>query len=241
MRHRERLQHGTVSPTLRRVPSTPLPSLLSLAPPPQVSAPVIYNEQSFSHLPAHLAAALQTLPPLPTSSRRRQAVHPSFPPSSPPQILAPAAMSATLLPSQSSPPPPPRPATSPPISPQRHQHAIRHQERLQRGTVSPTLRRVPSTHLPSLLSLAPPPQVSAPVTFNERTYNHLPANLAASVGRLQPLFRGRPAAHPLPVSYLLFFFYIMLNISFNRSPLLLLLVLVLALALCFPLLFLCEL
>ena len=160
-----------------------------------------------------------------------------------------AAAAAHIMPATSPPPPsppPPRPATSPPTSPQQHQHAMRHRERLQRGTVSPTLRRVPSMPLPSLLSLAPPPQVSAPVTFNERTYNHLPANLAASVGSLQPLptlSRQRPAAHPLPVSCLLIYIYIMLNICFNRSlpVLLLVLALALALALCFPLLFLCEL
>jgi hypothetical protein len=73
-------------------------------------------------------------------------------------------MSATSPPPPS--PPPPRPATSPPTSPQRHQQAMRHQERLQHGLVSPTLCRAPSIPLPSLPSLLPPPQVSAPVTLN---------------------------------------------------------------------------
>jgi hypothetical protein len=124
-----------------------------------------------------------------------------------------AAAAPTLtMPATSPPPPspPPRPATSPPTSPQRHQQARRHHERLQRGVVSPTLRRVPSVPLPSLLPLPPPPQVSAPVTFNGQSFNHLPPHLAAAIRNLQPLptsSRGQRAARPLSVNYLLSFFY----------------------------------
>jgi len=105
-------------------------------------------------------------------------------------------------------PPPPRPATSPPTSPQRYQQAVRHQERLRRDMISPELRRTSSATLAAssfALPPAPQPQVSAPVTFNGRTFHHLPPNLAAAIGNLQPLrtsSRGqRHAAHPLPVSY----------------------------------------
>jgi hypothetical protein len=121
--------------------------------------------------------------------------------------IAAAAITLTM-PATSPPPPsppPPRPATSPPTSPQRHQQAMRHHERLQRGMVSPTLRRVPSLPPPSLLRLPPPPQVSAPVTFNGQSYSHLPPHLAAAIGNLQPFpvsSRRARATHPLPVSYL---------------------------------------
>jgi len=77
-RHQECLQHGVVSPTLHRVPSTPLLSLPSLLPPPQVLAPVTFNGQSFNHLPPHLAAAIGNLQPFPILSRRACLAH-SFP------------------------------------------------------------------------------------------------------------------------------------------------------------------
>ena len=87
---------------------------------------------------------------------------------------------------------------------------MRHQDRLQRGMVSPILRRVPSIPLPSLFPLPPPPQVSAPVTFNERTFHHLPPDIAAAVGNLPPfpiLSRRQCGVRPFPVSYLFSFPY----------------------------------
>ena len=57
-----------------------------------------------------------------------------------------AAAAIPIMSAPSPPPsPPPPPATSPPTSRQLHQQAMRHQERLQRDTVSPELRRIPST------------------------------------------------------------------------------------------------
>ena len=88
-----------ISPELRRTPSIssttpsialPPSSLSSLPSPPQVSAPVTFNGQSFSHLPPHLAAAIGNLQPFPISSRGQHAKHPlPMPPPPLPQVSTP--------------------------------------------------------------------------------------------------------------------------------------------------------
>jgi len=130
----------------------------------------------------------------------------------PPYIAAAAAaaiMSAT--PPPPSPPPPPL-ANSPPTSPQLHQQAIRNQERLQRDRVSPDLHhRIPSITSATLSNALPPPplplssHISAPVTFNGQSFNHLPAHIVAAMRNMQPFptsFKGRRNPYSLPVSSL---------------------------------------
>ena len=68
------------------------------------------------------------------------------------------------------------PAT-PPTSPQRHQQAARHQERLQHQIGSPEQRRIPTA--PAGPSRLPVPAQPDPVIFDGRLYTNLPANLAA--------------------------------------------------------------
>jgi hypothetical protein len=115
-------------------------------------------------------------------------------------------MPATSPPSLPPPPSPPPPA-SPPSSSQLHQQAVRNQERLQRDVGSPELRRIPgaSTTLSTIFSPFPPPplpSVSAPVTFNGQSFNHLPPHIVAGMRNLQPFpvlaRRGRRAnsTHP---------------------------------------------
>ena len=113
--------------------------------------------------------------------------------------------------------PPPSPPSSsiplthtPPTSPQLHQQAIRHQERLQRQMGSPELRRIPAPSMALLNTFPPPPPppVSASVTFNGQTYNHLPAHIMSSMRNLQPFptssMRRQNTRSP-SVSYLLLF------------------------------------
>ena len=115
------------------------------------------------------------------------------------------------------PPLPPSPLVpltgTPPTSPQRHQHAIRHQERLQRQMGSPELRRIPAPSM-ALLNTFPPPlpppplPPTAPVTFNGQTYNHLPAHILSSMRNLQPFpttSMRRGNIHSPSVSYLLLY------------------------------------
>jgi hypothetical protein len=128
----------------------------------------------------------------------------------------------------STPPPPPfPPVASPPTSPQLHQEAVRRQERLQRLMGSPELRRVPSASTipmpPPPLPPSPPRPVSAPVTFNGQSFNHLPAHLAAHMRDLQPFPIPRIRQRRVPVSYFLFLliYNIMLNgILYRLLPLL---------------------
>jgi hypothetical protein len=90
------------------------------------------------------------------------------------------------------PPPPPSPppaavAASPPTSPQLHQQAIQHQERLQRNMGSPEQHRIPSASTTLFNALPPPPpSISAPVSFNGQSFNHLPAHIVAGMRNLQP-------------------------------------------------------
>ena len=85
------------------------------------------------------------------------------------------------------PPPPSPPAASPPTSPQLHQQVNRHQEHLERQMGSPEQRRIPSTSTtPFLPPQPPPPPISAPVTFNGQSYNHLPADIVSGIRQLQP-------------------------------------------------------
>jgi hypothetical protein len=135
--------------------------------------------------------------------------------SSPTSFAAPFIMPAT----------PPRPLSSPPAigspptSPQRHQQAVRQQERFQRSMGSPEQRRIPATprvlfpNPPLPLPPSPPRPVSAPVTFNGRTFNHLPADLVARLSNMPPppapFTRGRRrrrGAPPLPVCYFWHFY-----------------------------------
>ena len=104
--------------------------------------------------------------------------------------------------------------------------------------------------LPSLPLAPPAPAVSASVTFNGQSFNHLPAQLASALANLpdlpQPSHRRQRIAYPLPVSFFSFFFWVssFMLITYSFLPLLLLvpllllalaLLLVLALALWFPL------
>jgi len=100
----------------------------------------------------------------------------------------------------STPPPSPPPPTTPLTSPQRQQHAGRHQERLERVVGSPEQRRVPAPP-PLTFSISAPvagPSVpmagpSVPVAgpsvpvAGPSVYRHLPAQLAAQLAALTPL------------------------------------------------------
>jgi hypothetical protein len=132
----------------------------------------------------------------------------SFFPPSPyhsPFIAASFTMPATPPP----PPPSPPPAavtTSPPTSPQLHQQAIQNQERLQCNMGSPELHRIPSASTTLFNALPPPPpsSVSASVTFNGQSYNHLPAHIVSGITNLQPFpitSRRQHSARPPSVSY----------------------------------------
>ena len=94
----------------------------------------------------------------------------------------------------STPPPSPPPPVTPLTSPQRHQQAGRHQERLERAVGSPEQRRVPAP--PLLASISAPvagpsaPPVagpSVPPVASSSVYHHLPAHLAAQLAALPPL------------------------------------------------------
>jgi hypothetical protein len=94
----------------------------------------------------------------------------------------------------STPPPSPPPPETPLTSPQRHQHAGRHQERLERVVGSPEQRRVPAPAPltfsisapvagPSALPVAGP---AAPPVAGPSNLTHLPAHLAAGLAALAP-------------------------------------------------------
>jgi hypothetical protein len=75
---------------------------------------------------------------------------------------------------------------TPLTSPQRHQHAGRHQERLERVVGSPEQRRVPAPPPLTFSISAPMPGPSVPVA-GPSVYRHLPAHLAAQLAALPPL------------------------------------------------------
>ena len=151
------------------------------------------------------------------------------------------------------PPPPPPPCDIPTafsISSQLFQQAARLQERHNRRSDSPDLRRTPFTFA-TLSDNIPSPSAPShgPATFNGQTFNHLPGDLADRLAALPPLSstprrRRRPPSVCLFLTVLPFIFDIFnLPCSFLHPlqllllPLaLLLLVLALALALALALL-----
>ncbi len=95
----------------------------------------------------------------------------------------------------STPPPSPPPPATPLTSPQRHQHAGRHQERLERVVGSPEQRRVPAPPPlrfsisapvagPSALPVAGPSALPVAGPSVPPAYPHLPANLRAQLAAL---------------------------------------------------------
>jgi hypothetical protein len=80
---------------------------------------------------------------------------------------------------------------TPPTSPQRHQQAARHEDRLQRQIGSPEQRRIPAGS--SRLPIPAQAGAAGAVLFNGCVYNNLPADLAA-------LARTVAAQHPQPAA-----------------------------------------
>ena len=123
---------------------------------------------------------------------------PATPPPPPPPLLPSAEVGPITPPPPSAPPLPSAGVVvsgTPPTSPQRIQHAARHQERNQRLMGSPEQRRTPTAPAPLPLP-----------TFNRQIYSHLSADLAAQVAALPPLIplrrtisHAQPAAVP-PIS-----------------------------------------
>ena len=109
-------------------------------------------------------------------------------PSSPPILPPPAVNGVPATPPSPIAPPPPlhHPAAAdvipvdpamPPTSPQHHQQAARHHERLQHQIGSPEQRRIPAA--PAGPSRLPAPAQPEPVIFDGHLYTNLPADLAA--------------------------------------------------------------
>ena len=88
---------------------------------------------------------------------------------------------------------------TPPTSPQLHQEAARLEERLRRVMGSPDQRRTPAAG-PSTLPAPAPQAAPAPLTFNGRSYTHLPPHLAAMMANVvafpEPTRRRRLAPPP---------------------------------------------
>ena len=72
-RHQERLERQMGSPEQRRIPFASTTPLDVPPPPPPISDPVIFNGQTFHHLPSHIVSGMRQLQQFPPISTRQRA------------------------------------------------------------------------------------------------------------------------------------------------------------------------